>query len=261
MFDEPESYFAPDSRAYYQQGDIVLAPAVVLESGDYPPSLVEGRPAIGESLVTPVWDDAPLGAEAGRLVTSIRLCPVAVTTHDCTLDKEFSRRVESLRNRQNMPLESARTLAASDLSLDRYLNVAPLVPYAEAAPSTPDALKQNKVLGYFPVCRDEMRGTDECVVDLLQESTLDRNLIVARIGIMSDDARAAFRYALARFWVFRGPKLGFELEDAIGKRIDDVAISDDGTLAVDLTLSDGSTLRFLQAPRVDEAGPERPGPL
>jgi hypothetical protein len=260
LFDEPDKYFAPDSDSYYQQGDIVLAPAVVLESSPHAVTQVAtGRPTIGERLVTPVWDETPLGAESGRLVSTVRLCPVAITTHDCTLDKEFNRTVESLRAKERLQLAEAVALAASDLSLDRYVNVAPLVPLSEAAPSAPTELRHNKVLGYFPVCRDDMRGVDESVVDLVQESTIDRELIVARIAVLSEAARAALRYSLARYWVYRGPRLGFEIEDAVGKRIEDVAISNDGALAVDLTLSDGSKLRFLQAPHVAEAGSERPG--
>jgi hypothetical protein len=259
LFDDPELYFTHDSDRYYQQGDIVLAPMVVLESGNLPASAATGRPAVGDLLLNEVWDEPPLAGESGRLVSSVCLCPVVITTHDCTLDKEFNRCVDALRTKQGMQLNAAIRAAANDLSLDRYINVAPVVPLSHAAPSGPAELRQNKVVGYFPVVEDDDRGIDAGVVDLLRETTIDRDLIVARLAVLSDEARAALRYSLARYWVYRAPKIGFELEDAIGRRIKDVAISGEGTLGIELALDNGSTLRFVQAPHTDDPGPERPG--
>jgi hypothetical protein len=258
LFDERERYFAADTGGYYQQGDIILAPVAVLEAYG-PTSGPARRSGIGVPIVTEVWNEAPLGRESNQLVSNIRLCPALITTHDCTLDKDFNRQVEAFRAKQSMRLDAAETLAASDTSLDRYINIAPLIPLEDAAPSGAAELRRNDVIGYFPVCANADLGVDEGVIDLLRETTIDRDLIVVRLAVLSPDARRALRYALARYWVFRAPKIGFELEDAIGKRIKDVTTSQDGTLAVELLLSDGSRLKLVQPPGDTEGGPERPG--
>jgi hypothetical protein len=255
LFDEVDRFYAPTGECYYQQGDIVLAPHALLAPGTEPD---EQRMGLGIPVRRRVWDGDEFELGVPSTVAEALLAPAMITSHDCTLDKEFNRRYRELRQSGRSKAEAIEE-AGNDPSLDRLLNVAPIVPFEAAAPSATAQLKRNEVLGYFPVCESEERGVDAGVVDLLRETTIDRSLIVDRLAILSQEARAALRYALARFWVYRAPKLTFELEQAIGKQITDVRLSRDGTLALVLVLNDGSEMRLLQAPPEQSAGgPERP---
>jgi hypothetical protein len=133
------------------------------------------------------------------------------------------------------------------------------VPYIDAAPSGPEQLSRNEVIGFFPVCESAERAVDGGIADLLRSTTVDRDAIVDRLGILTRPARAALRYALARFWVYRAPSLTFEVEEAVGRRIRDYRVESVGDLALVLLLDDGSELRLLQAPAAGGGGGvERP---
>jgi hypothetical protein len=81
---------------------------------------------------------------------------------------------------------------------------------------------------------------------------------VARLAVLTDEARTALRYALARSDALRTPAIGFELENAVGKRIRGVRPVSDNPLLVELELSDGSLLRLVCQPAsVDQLGPSR----
>ena len=67
----------------------------------------------------------------------------------------------------------------------------PVVPLADAAPSAPAELLANKVGGYFPICESDSREIDVGVASLIEETTIERDAIVDRLGIMSADAVAA----------------------------------------------------------------------
>lgn len=83
---------------------------------------------------------------------------------------------------------------------------------------------------------------------------------MARLVVLTDEARTALRYALARTDALRTPAIGFELEDAVGKRIREVRPVSDNPLLVELELSYGSLLRPVHQPAsVDELGPSRLG--
>lgn len=259
LFDDESDYYVADNAQYYQQGDIVLAPVAELRVGSRDGVIdVAGAPAVGDAVERAIWAPSAEVPASPGLAVSARLLPAMITTHDCALDKEFNRRVEQLRRGGTTQLKVAVEQAAADPNLDRLINVAPIVPLEDAAPSGRRELTENRVVGYFPVCESANRFLDVGVVDLLHETTIDRGLIVDRLAVISSAARSALRYALARFWVYRAPKIGFELEHAIGKRIRDVQISDDGALAIELVLSDGARLAFVQGPTVADPGPGRP---
>lgn len=254
LFDEEDRFYEAEDRRYYEQGDIVLAPVGVLharEVADIGPTEAEPDRLVSRR----VWEAS---GSLGAVGLDARLVPAVITTHGCTIDKDFNRRYDALR-RKGMAKHAAIEEAAADLSLDPLLNVVPVVPLADAAPSAPAELLANKVGGYFPICGSDSRDIDVGVASLIEETTIEREAIVDRLGIMSADAVAAFRYALARFWVYRAPQLTFELEQAIGKKIVDARV-EPGTYALALDLNDGSELHFVQGPaEVGGGGPERPG--
>jgi hypothetical protein len=256
--DEARFYREEDPTRYYQQGDIVLAPVGLFAPGTTTEEVAPPPPPPGESLIRQVWQ-AGHEPEIAAMILDARVMPALITTHDCTLDRDYNRRFHALRRNQ-IPKAEAAVEAAADPTLDPYLTVSPLIPVEDAAPSSPNELLVNKVVGFFPICPSESRGIDLSLANLVQEVTIERSLIIDRLGILSDDARAVLRYAIARFWVYRAPKLTFEIEQAVGKRIVNAQISPTEDLAIELQLSDGETLRFVQGPQPDPADVERPVP-
>lgn len=255
LFTDAERYYDPTDSRWYQQGDVVLAPIGIFDTNAGEHST--DAPAIGSTVRRIVWLDRE-GSSAGDLTVEAGVVPAMIVTHDCSLDKEFNRSYARLR-RQGLAVEDARRQAAQDESLDRLVTIAPVVPFEDAAPSTQEELERNNVLGWFPVCASAERAVDAGVVDLMRHATVDRDAVIDRLGILSVDARGALRYALARFWVFRAPKLTFELEDAVGQRIVDARVADRDPMLVELELQDHTVLQLVQAPSV-EAGPgARPG--
>jgi hypothetical protein len=250
IWTEPDRYYAQATNAYWDQGDIVVAPVTALDAKS------EDAAPVGEAVRRAFWWDERRGCyTTGE--TSLGLA--MVVSHGCSLDKQFNRRVAQLRG-QGLRIDAAVTLAESDDSLDRWVTVAPVIPLTEAIAGDPATLRANKVIGFFPVCASEQRNIDEGVVDLSRCAAIDREVMIDRLGILTDDARATLRYALARYWAYRAPKLTYEIEEAIGKRVLDVEIVPEGDLGLIFTFTDGSTLRMLQAPEEPgDGGVQRPG--
>ena len=238
------------------QGDIVLAPSgfFLLSSGTDPP--LGPPPAPGQRVQRSAWQ-ADEAQEIPATSIDVQLAPAMVTSHDCTLHKDFTRRYEQLR-REQVPQDEAIATAAEDPALDPLLTLAPIVPYSEAAPSGERELAQNLVVGFFPVCARDEKGIDGGVVNLLNETTVHRDAVVARLGVLSPSAVGALRYALARFWVYRAPKIAFDIEQSVGKRIVDYEVSPREPLKLTLKLEGEEELELLQAPSEEVRGPERP---
>lgn len=255
LFDEVERYFeVREPRRWWQQGDIVLAPTVYLDAG--PGATTDGAPEIGEERRSVLWSDPENAASTVTATGSV--VPAMIVTHDCALDREFNKRFAELRARGES-LDAARRFAAEDQRLDPWVNVAPVIPFSGVPPGSAENLRRNKVIGQFPVCPHPENGIDGGVVDLIKVATIDRDLLTDRLGILTSAARAALRYALAQFWVFRAPKLAFEIEDAVGRRIVDARVAADNPLFVELELQDHTTIRLMQVPAVDADPGPRPG--
>jgi hypothetical protein len=258
VFDERDRYFARNQLAPYQQGDIVLAPVGCFQK--HTPPSQEILPAqVGVDVRRQQWSAGSV-SHAGRPAVEIpaadvvgQFRPAMIVTHDCTLEKEFNRAYVRLRA-QGRTKADAQQAANSDSELERFFNVAPLVPFRAALPSTPDSLIRNSVLGFFPVCAWEERAVDEGVIDLSRVVTVDREVVVGRLAAISTDARRALMFALARFWVFRAPQVAFELEAAVRQRITRVSISAEDPLMVDFELSDGTSLQLVQPPTPPASG-------
>lgn len=233
-----------------QQGDIVLAPVGRFESGSRP------RPKRWEPLDQLAVDLTP----TRRLPTFTAVAGYGlamITTHDCQMDKEFIERVEQLRRRAGVSLAQAETEAEADPDLDRFLTVSPLVSL-DSYRATPVAITSGTVIGAFHVPAWTERGIDEHAVDLTYSTTVDRASIVRRVAVLSEEARTSLRYALARLDAFRTPAIGFELEQAVGKRIFSVKQHPDNPLVVVLELVDGTCVELVMQPaHVEQHAPAR----
>lgn len=252
----PTSVYRSDQDAPLQQGDVVLAPVVWLTEPDAP--------------VPPRWRGLdqdrhrfPFGnePELGAIDSLAGYAPAIVVTHDCHLDKELLERYHELR-RTGLRKAEALRVAEADPDLDRFLVVAPIIPQA-ALKATPDAISRQQVIGLFGIPALQAANLPASAADLTLRTTIDRHSIVARLAVLTDEARTALRYALARPDALRTPAIGFELENAVGKRIRGVRPVSDNPLLVELELSDGSLLRLVHQPAlVDQLGPSRsPAPL
>ncbi len=103
------------------------------------------------------------------------------------------------------------------------------------------------------VCGWQERRIAQGVVDFTRVCTVDKNTVVGRLASISTKARRT-RFALARYWVFRAPHIGIELEDAVRQRIRHVQVSADDPLLIDVELSDGSTIQLIQPPEPPTSG-------
>lgn len=241
-------YAAPDYQPALQQGDIVLAPIVRLETTD---NRLGRWDILDETRITiPATQPelSPYIVKAGYAVAML-------TTHDCHLDREFLRSYESLRSTQ-MPKERALATAESDPNLDRFLTLSPLLPLDRFHFSR-EALFRHEVIGYFPVVANDEVGIQESAVDLMYRSTVERHLIVRRLAVLGEVSRTDLRYSLARLDALRTPAIGFELENAVGSRIRAVRTgARTGSIVIELNNGDELQL-LLQPTSVEHRGPER----
>jgi hypothetical protein len=226
-----------------RQGDILLAGVARLTAPDrFTP------PAWSRLDVYDVSVETSAEAPDLQLVTGPAL--VMVTSHDCHFDKDWNRRRGALI-RQGHTEREAERIAGNDPTLDRTFTASPLLTVEEVGRDR-RALLDGKILGYLPVPASPDNLVPEAIVDLTYRATLDR-LDVRPVASISEPARAQLRYALAQLESLRATKVGFELEQAVGRRIEDVSTTRDRPLFVRLHLDDGSSIDLLQQP--DEPGP------
>lgn len=231
-----------------QQGDILIGTVVrIVADGE----LV---PARWEALDQTVTELLPAGAEGPALRAAGGRELVMVSTHDCGLDKEFNARVRRLVD-SGAGEQAAVAQAEAAPELDRTLQVSPLVDpglvTVDGVPVAHDLLMAGKVVGYLPVPALVDGGQQlipESVVDLSYRTTTDRLAYTARVTSISEAARQALRYSLARLDALRSPLVELELADAMGQRIKTARVAKRNPLVVELTLEDDSMLRLLQQP-------------
>ncbi len=250
----PEPFYRTDADAPLQQGDIILAPLGRLSEPEAPvPSRWQGLDQDRHRF--------PFGSEPelGPVDALAGYAPAMVVTHDCHLDRELLERYRELR-RQGMRKADALAAAEDDPDLDRFVVVSPLIS-AAAFRAAPDAIAAQAVIGLFGVPALPQTNLPASAVDPTFRATIDRHSIVARLAVLTDDARTALRFALARADALRTPVIGFELEAAVGKRIRAVRAVSNNPLLVELELSDGSAVRLVHQPApVDQTGPTRTAP-
>lgn len=231
-----------------QQGDIVLVPVARVASGGFSPQRWVDLDEEYSHIVA-------ARAETPEVDTFAGWSPAMVTTHDCGLDKEFNAAATTREQAEGTLSEAALENIESDLSLDRFWQVSPLIDpvRVEQAGQQVDQglLLAGKVVGYLPVPRLEVNGEEllsTSVVDLNYRVTVDRLAILTRVSSISEEARTQLRYALARVDALRTPGLSFELSSLTGSTITTAKRSKKNPLTVDLTLGDGRVIRLVQEP-------------
>jgi hypothetical protein len=236
-----------------QQGDILLAPVVRVDTGH---TRNHWRPLDEEAAILVVPQP---GREAVAVAGGWAL--VMVTTHDCGLDKEFNAKLGQLEAAGTEITQEVEAEVEDNESLDRFLQVSPLVHPADvqvAGVQVPqDQLLGGKSVGYLPVPPLSIGDTEvvpESVVDLNYRCTIDRLACAARVSSVSEAARTQLRYALARLDALRTPTLEFELADVVGKTVSTARVAKKNPLAVELVFSDGKRVQLLQPP-----GSPKPG--
>jgi hypothetical protein len=242
-------YYATDEPPL-QQGDIVLAPVVRLQTDA---AAIERWQSFDQASS----DQLRVAPDLPAFLARVGYGWAMVVTHDCHLDREFNERVKTLRRTEKLKLREAEEAAEADPDLDRFINVCPLIP-AAAYRADWDTLARGEPIGTFPVPALPARGVDDLVVDLTYRATIDRHTVVARAAALSEQTRTWLRFSLARTDVFRTPQIGFELEQAVGKRITAITAHSSNPLMVGLELSDGSTLELAHQPaEVGQGGTSR----
>jgi len=226
-----------------KQGDLLFAGVVRLVADDH-----FTPPAWGRLDAYDITVQAQGDAPELRLVAGPAL--VMVTSHDCHFDKEWNQRRRALI-REGLLEEEAERIASADATLDRTFNASPLLRPDEVRRDR-RALLDGKILGYLPVPPSPDGVVPEAVVDLTYRVTLDR-FDVHRVASVSEAARAQLRYVLVQLDSLRATKVGFKIEHAVGRRINDVSIPQEQPLFVRLHLDDGTNIDLLQQP--DEPGP------
>lgn len=251
-----------DAGRYYtsdepplQQGDIVLAPVGRMQ-GDA--VAIARWASFDQAFPGPVQ----LERDLPEFFAAAGYGLAMVVTHDCHIDREFNERVRQLRREnRRLSLADAEGQAESDPDLDRFVNVCPLIPPADAYRADWNAIARGEVIGAFPVPELDGGPVDQLVVDLTYRATIDRRTIVTRVAAIGDEARVWLKFSLARTDVFRTPEIGYELEQAVGRRIKAVIPNEHTPLMVTLELSDGARLDLVHQPaEVRQAGASRSRP-
>lgn len=245
-----DAFYVAGDAIPLQQGDILLAPVVRVGVGEHTQNQWRRLDEERSVLLTPRGEhDLPgVFATGGWSL-------VMVTTHDCGLDKEYNARLGQLEADGIDITDAVLADVEDDTTLDRFLQVSPLVRPDEVevagAQVAQDQLLAGKMVGYLPVpelSRDGIDLVPESVVDLNYRCTIDRLSHAVRVSSVSEPARSQLRYALARLDALRTPTLEFELSDVIGKTITKARVAKRNPLAVELTLSDNSKVQLLLQP-------------
>ncbi|MEK6648483.1 MAG: hypothetical protein AABY37_04120 [Actinomycetota bacterium] len=237
-----DPFYLKKSPDELQQGDICFAPIIRLEATSPPSSSIwkfldqASFSFIRESEYEPAVD-ARIGYTA-----------VMVISHDCQLDKETNARYHKLRKEDSrLSMKEAIKLAEADPELDRFVTVVPIVSISQLR-ADGDQIKSGDILGYFPVPELKSAGILESGADLNFPSMIDRNLLVDRAASLSDIARGRLRLALARFYAFRTPEIGLEIEAAVGKRITGLRRVPNSPLEIILEVQGGDEFRLILQP-------------
>jgi hypothetical protein len=205
-------YYSTDEPPL-QQGDIVLAPVGRIQGDPVP---ISRWASFDQAFSGPVQIEHDLPTFFAAVGYGLAM----VVTQDCHIDREFNERVRQLRrDDKSLSLDDAEAQAESDPDLDRFVSVCPLLPPAATYRADWSAIARGEVIGAFPVPELDDRGIDRLVVDLTYRATIDRHTIVTRPAAIGAEARVWLKFNLARTDVFRTPEIGFELEQAVGKRI------------------------------------------
>lgn len=203
-----------------RQGDIVLAPsALLLPLGNRDLSAPRsGLNRLGEAQRLALWESR------GDMVSpdvsvEVRFSPVLVVSHDCELEKDFNERVRELIDAGRSEAEAVAQ-AEADPTLDPYVVVAPIVPYASVPERRHGGIRNGQRIGYLPLDRLPGDGGDY-LVDLGRLCTVSVELLPQRAKVASLDTDSVYelRYKLSEAYAIRDLAVLQELERLTGRTI------------------------------------------
>lgn len=260
----PENAYLPECRGLLSQGDIYLAPAVMVWSADSVRAMPVPPPAPsapGNTVFTPAWGRSA-ASQAPMVTLATSWTPVLVLSHDCEIDKEFNEHVEMLV-REGVPEDEAERRASSLPGLDRYILVSPLLPYTEGelAPGRWEAVRTGKKTGYFPLPPMPVYEDAEFFIHLSRICTVERRLLssTCKVASLGEPARSLLRFKLAEAHASRNLAVVSKLEAAIGRTVVDVRTlkvkRQEATVA--LVMEDGSEVQVGARADAEFPGAER----
>jgi hypothetical protein len=246
----PDAAYQAEPRPLLSQGDIYLAPSVIVWSAEAFRAMPVIPPAperFGQTVFTPAWGRSNV-SPAPPVTIATTWAPVLVVSHDCEIDKEFNEQVDVLV-RGGMAEEEAERRASGMPDLDRYVLVSPLLAYdeRELAPERWDAVRTGQKIGYFPLPSMPMFEDAEFFIHLSRICTVERRLLSPeyKVASLAEPARALLRFKLAEALSSRNLSVVSKLEAAIGRQIVDVRTlkikRQDAT--VSLVMDDGSEVQ------------------
>jgi len=259
-FDDPSLFFADANDRTISQGDIVIAPTVVVVSGVSDNDVAAPADIDIERRVT-LWhgnDDVVLPG-APSLSADVRWGPTMVLPHPCALEKEWNEKVDELVSAgEDQHIAEERATAMGEL--DPYVVIAPIVSYEGFSEKKAESIRGGDYLSTFPIAPTNLFPS--VYVDLNRATTCEWRLIPheARVARLSKLAIGHLRHRVCAFYAYRSnSKLG-DIESAIGQTIVGVhAVAKAKSLTVGLVLANGETLTLRGDPRPEtHAGPVRP---
>ncbi|HEU0299617.1 MAG TPA: hypothetical protein VFR37_09190 [Longimicrobium sp.] len=264
----PDAFYLPETRPLLSQGDVYLAPTVVVWSEEAFQAIPLVPPAPeepGALAFIPAWarSSAPFAPPVVTLAT--RWAPVLVLSHDCEIDKEFNEHVDALV-REGVPEPEAMERAGGNPELDRYILVSPLLPFQEQELAQPrwDSVRAGQKIGYFPLPPMPAYEDTEYFVHLSRICTVERRLLspAYKAASLSEQARSLLRFKLAEALSSRSISVVSKLEAAIGQRIADVRTLKikRQDVTVMLVLEDGSEVQVGARADQEPPVPERTRP-
>jgi hypothetical protein len=222
-FDKESEYFQ-SAQGPLRQGDVVLAPCAVLEPGIGETPGLSPR-SLGEEATVQIWKSkSQTFPEAPTVRMQVRWDLAMVLPHDCALEKDFNEKVADLMANHRYSETDAIATASADPTLDRYVAVAPIRAYEEAAPHRREGIRTGQRLGTFPVPAGPTHAIEAGWVDLSAPTTIDRTLfsVASRLSSLTDRAADYLRASLARHWAYRDLTRADEISVALGRTIVDI---------------------------------------
>lgn len=246
-------FFLDTPKPQLSQGDIVLAPTVILWSEQARPPLfdIPAPPPLGSTTTVPLWDEYTV--EPPMTVAEGLWGPAMVVSHDCELDKEFNREVDRLIRDGESETAAAERATEMD-TLDQLILLSPLVPYEDISPDQRDGIRSGDRIGFFPIPATPIFDDEAFAIDLRRIATVERRLVQRHEKLCSLHGAAAsvLRFKLAEVFATRRLSTLAELEAVVGQQIRhmDIVSKSKRTTSLALYLSDGTILHLeIRAPR------------
>jgi hypothetical protein len=212
--------YLPTPNPLLRQGDIILAPTVVLLAGHE--AMVDPHPnsppRLGERRFIRPWvssdpDTAP------DVIAETWMSPVLVLSHECHLEKDFNERLRELMQ-SGMERDEAVHHASADPALDPFAVVAPLQPYSTVPPHRHAGIRSGNRIGYFAL--DALPGDGrDYVVDLGRACTVSVRLLArnSKVASLAPLPVSDLRFRIAEAYAIRDLAVIAELQAIVGQRI------------------------------------------